>query len=203
MIKFEMLVHAFSSGGESAPAELSPQFPQVGNFVKLNSFLPFSFSSVCGWPKSANFIKRELVRISCLTEAAVAQTGWNKTITRLVCPALKHASPAYWFFKPLLSGGGGGWQADDGVSKATRKPFSNLSRQDKSASFINYSWFVIMGLSSYCVLYSQAKTPALVWTHRNQNSPLPCQTSRHHFDITVSNMLSDISTEWWWGCWWL
>ena len=75
MIKFEMLVHAFSSGGEPAPAELSPQFPQVGNFVKLNSFLPFSFSSVCGWPKSANFIKRELVRISCLTEAAVAQTG--------------------------------------------------------------------------------------------------------------------------------
>ena len=122
MIKFEMLVHAFSSGGEPAPAELSPQFPQVGNFVKLNSFLPFSFSSVCGWPKSANFIKRELVRISCLTEAAAAQTGWNKTITRLVCPALKHASPAYWFFKPLLSGGGGGvagrWRCIEGHKKA-------------------------------------------------------------------------------------
>ena len=134
-----------SPWGELSWAEVSSQFPGVANFVKLNSFLPFSFSSVCGG------LSRQFHKTWRFPVCQTGQTAWNKTITRPVCLLLKHASSAYWFFlKPLLSWGGerGGsrWRCIEGHKKA----LPNLSRQDKSASFISYSWFVIMGLQVLC-----------------------------------------------------
>ena len=121
---------------ETAPPE--PQFPRVANFVKLNLFLPFSFSSVCGGSKSGNFIKRDF-GADLLFDRSTNSPKQDNNQTCLPCFQTCFYCLLVFQTSLIIDIRRWGWQADDGVSKATRKPFSNLSRQDKSASFINYS----------------------------------------------------------------